>query len=445
MDKGTIAITMIPVMLAVVMGLGVPFYSAIGGVALIYGLAFWGVSVIPIIAIRVYGFITEAVFIAVPMFVLMGTVFGSSGVAENLFLAIYKFFGPVRGGLTVAVGIICTLMAACTGIAAGPVATMGLIALPIMLRQKYEPGLACGCISACGTLGTIIPPSVLLILYGMNSDVSVGKLYMAAFIPGFVLSGCFLVYFVILGIVKPYDCPAAPPEERATNVGAALKDLAINVVPVMALIFAVLGTIYLGIATATEASGVGALGAVLISIIYRKFTWPTFKRALIACYRTTAMIGGITIGANFFSSVFLKAGGGGATTNLLVGMGLSPIGIMWGCLFLNFLLGFVMNNLSIILILVPIFNPMLTKMGVNPLWFAMLFNLMCQVAYLTPPFAPGVYLLKPLCPPEVELQSMYKGIIPFVILDFMAIFLVYFFPGLATWLPSVLIRQAGGK
>ena len=439
MARGTIALFMIPVMLLSVF-YGVPFFAAVGGTGLFFGLAFWGTGVLPTVAIRIYSFVTQPTFIAVPMFVLLGTVLGGAGIAEQLFSGMYKLFGPVRGGLLVTVNIICTLLAACTGIAAGPVAIMGIIALPIMLRYKYDHGLACGCISAGGTLGTLIPPSIILVIYGLQAEISVGKLYMAAFMPGFLLSGMFIIYMLGISYLKPNVAPSAPPEERISDYGKELMNVLLGVIPVLILIMAVLGTIFLGIATPTEAAGMGAFGAVLISIAYRKFTWKGFSVALTGCFRTTAMIGGLMTGALFFTSVFLGAGGGKTIATFVVEQNLSITAVIWALLFVVFLLGFVMSIGSIIFVTVPIFAPILRAAGVDEIWFALLFCLMCQVAYLTPPFAPGVYLLKPLCPPEITLVEMYKGIIPFIIIDWIAIFLVYFIPPIATWLPGITIK-----
>jgi len=439
MDRGQIALLMIPAMLVSVF-VGVPFFAAVGGVGLFFGRSFWGPGVLPTVAIRIYTFITSPTFIAIPMFVLLGTVMGGAGVAEQLFNGMYKLFGPIRGGLLVTINIICTLLAACTGIAAGPVAIMGIIALPIMLRYKYDHGLACGCISAGGTLGTLIPPSVILVIYGLQAEISVGKLYMAAFMPGFFLSGLFIIYMLGISYIKPNVAPAAPPEERITDYGKELMNVLLGVVPVLLLILAVLGTIFLGIATPTEAAGMGAFGAVLISIAYRKFTWKGFSVALTGCFRAGAMIGGIMTGALFFTSVFLGAGGGKTISTFVVEQNLSVTATIWGLLFIVFLLGFVMSIGSIIFVTVPIFAPVLRVQGVDEIWFALLFCLMCQVAYLTPPFAPGVYLLKPLCPPEITLAEMYKGIIPFIIIDWIAIFVCYFWPPLITWLPGQMIK-----
>jgi len=438
MVKGQIALFMIPCMLLLV-AMGIPFFFCMGAVALFFGLSFWGMSCLPIMSIRVYGFITSPGFIAVPMFVLMGTILGGSGVAEILFTGVYKLFGPIRGGLLVTVGLICTLLAACTGIAAGPVAIMGIIALPIMLKRKYDHGLATACISASATLGTIIPPSVLIIIYAMQTEMSVGRLYFAAFIPGFILSGMFIIYYMVRTNLQPHLAPAAAPEERGGSLWESVKLALIGVFPVLLLISAVLGTIFAGVATPTEAAGMGAFGALVISIAYRKMTFRSFSVALTNCLRVTALIGGLTIGANSFSAIFLAAGGGTYTAKTLIGMGLGLTGIIVGVLFIDFLFGFVMNNLSIILILVPIFHPMCVGMGANPLWFCILFILMGQIAYLTPPYAPGVYLLKPLCPPQLLLIEMYKGVIPFIIIDWVCVFLIYNMPILCTWLPAQMI------
>lgn len=443
MDKGTIAQLMIPAML-VVIGLGQPFFAALGSVALIFGLILFGPSVMPTIAIRVYSMITEPAFMAAPLFVLMGTILGGTGVAEMLFFGIYKVFGPVRGGLLVAVDLICTMLAACTGVAAGPVATMSIIALPPMLKRKYDHGLACGIISASSTLGVLIPPSGALIIYGLMTEISVGKLYFAAYGPGLLLSALFITYCIAIPWLKPYTAPPAPPEERAVDIADAVKTLALGVMPVLFLILAVMGTLFLGIATATEAAGVGAMGALIISIIYRKFTFKGFEKAVLGAYRTAAMIGGMVIGASFFASVYQGAGGGNKIMSWINYFNLSATAVIWVVLFIAFLLGFIMGQLSILFILVPIFNPVLRKMGANELWFAMLFAIDMQIAYLTPPMAPGVYLLKPLAPPEISLVEMYKGVIPFVLIDMAGMALVYLFPTIAIWLPDLMMQKPVG-
>ncbi|MFH0847764.1 MAG: TRAP transporter large permease subunit [Chloroflexota bacterium] len=440
MTKGAVALFMIPAMLCA-MAMGMPFFAAMGGIGVMFGLGFFGWKVLGIADLKVWSFLIEPAFVAIPMFILMGTVLASTGIAESLFLSIFKLFGPVKGGLLVAVGTVCTLMAATTGVASGPVATMGLTALPVMLKQKYEPGLACGCISACGTLGTLIPPSTLLIIYGLTTEISIGQLYFAAFIPGFFLSFLFMVYFIVkTNFFSPYDAPPAPPEDREPNIGKALAMALRDVLPILFIIFAVLGTIYAGICTPTEGAGVGASGAVILSIIYRKFSWRAFRDALRLCYRATGMTGGVLIGANFFASVFQAAGGGQQIIKMATQYELSVGGLIAVCLFLNFIMGFVMNNMGIVLILCPVFVPALRKFGVDDLWFAMLFIFFGQVAYLTPPYAPGVYLLKPLCPPEIELVQMYKGIVPFVIIDILGAIIIYYFPLIATWLPAKMIE-----
>jgi tripartite ATP-independent transporter DctM subunit len=439
MASGQIALFMIPAMI-LVMFFGVPFFGAMGGVALFFGLAMFGPNVLFTTAIRVYSFLTEPSFVAVPMFVLMGTILGGTGIAELLFDGIYRLFGAIRGGLCVAVLLICILLAACTGVAAGPVATMGLIALPVMLKRRYNHGLACGSISAGGTLGTIIPPSIILIFYGLFANVSIGKLYFAAFIPGVMLGFIYISYILIIAALKPNMAPAAPLEERGGNLNEQLMMLVKGVIPVLFLIFAVLGTIFLGIATATEAAGVGAFGAVLISIAYRRFTLKGFATALTGCFRTMAMIAGMLLGSLFFVSVFLMSGAGATIANFVNDMKLGPTATIWAVMLIVFILGFVLDINSIIFITVPIFGPMLKIFGINELWFAILFSINCQIAYLTPPMAPGVYLLKPLCPPEVTLAEMYIGIIPFVLCDIVGMLLVYFIPPLATWLPSKMLR-----
>jgi tripartite ATP-independent transporter DctM subunit len=434
---------MIPGML-IVIGMGLPFFAALGAVALIFGLILFGPSVMPTIAIRVYSQITEPAYASAPMFVLMGTILGGTGVAEMLFDGIYRMFGPVRGGLLVAVDFICTLLAACTGVAAGPVATMALIALPKMLQAKYDHGISCGIISAAATLGVLIPPSGALIVYGLQSYLSIGRLYAAAYIPGFMLSGLFLIYVIVLPWLKPYMAPAAPPEMyKGASLGSQLKLLALGILPVMFLIVAVMVTLFIGVCTATEAAGVGALGALLISVAYGRFTIKGLSKALLSAYRSAAMIGGMVIGASFFSAVYMGAGGSTYLQKILAQYQVGPAAFIWIMMFIAFLLGFVMSQLSILFIMVPIFVPILNQFKIDQIWFAMLFQLDMQIAYLTPPMAPGVYLLKPLCPEEISLKEMYVGIIPFIIIDTAGMILLYIYPPIATWLPNALMGSTG--
>lgn len=439
MDTGQIALLMVPAMLVFVM-LGVPFFAAIGGVGLFFGLYFFGWGYLPNSVIKLYTMLTEPSLVALPMFVLLGTLLGASGLAELTFDAIYKLFGRVRGGLLLAVGVVCTLLAACTGIAAGALAVMATAALPIMLRRKYSHGLACGTISAAGTLGTIIPPSVILIIYAMFTELSVGKLYFAAFIPGLLLSALFIVYELLHALIIPSAAPAAPPEELVGAFLPRVRKAAISIIPLAVLIVAVLGSIFAGVATPTEAAGMGAFGALLLVIAYRKFSWKGLMQSFTGALRITGMIGGMIIGALLFSNCFLSAGGASTIKVFLDGLGLGPTATIWILLFVVFLLGFVMDISSIIFICVPIFTPLLIAYGINPLWFAMLVIVTGQMAYITPPYAPGIFILKAMTPPEVTLGEMYKGIIPFVFIDWLALALVFLFPALSLWLPAQMIE-----
>jgi tripartite ATP-independent transporter DctM subunit len=431
---------MVPVML-ISMALGLPFFAAMGTVGLIYGVATYGLDVLPIAGIKVYGFMMEPAFIAVPMFVLMGSQLAATGLAEQLFMAVYKFFGRVRGGLLVAVGVVCTIMAACTGTSAGPIATMAIAALPTMLKKHYNPELACGTISACGCLGTLIPPSSMMIILGITTEIPIGRLYASAFIPGFGLAAIYIAYCLIRAWLVPWDAPGMTKEELGeVHFLQSLWEVTRSIAPVMLVIFAVLGTIYLGVCTATEGAGIGAITTLALSILYRKFTLKNYVSAITVCYRTTAMTCGLMIGSNFFSSVFLSMGGGDAITTLAQRLGISGTGIIYLVLGLNFILGFFMGSTSIILILLPIFWPVLKKMGVPDLWFMMLFIFMTQVGYLTPPYAQGIYLLRPLAPKEIETKTLYRGVIPFICLQFAATIVLWFVHPLTEWLPSLMTK-----
>jgi len=418
-----------------------PFFAAMGTTGLIYGVAFFGLSVLPIAYMKVFGFMMEPAFIAVPMFVLMGSQLASTGLAEQLFMAIYKFFGALRGGLLVAVGLVCTVMAACTGSSAGPIATMAIAALPTMLKKKYNPELACGTISACGCLGTLIPPSSMMIILGLTATIPIGRLYASAFIPGFSLAAVYMIYCMVRAWLVPWDAPGMTKEEIGdVKFLPSLWAVTKAIVPISLIIIAVLGTIYLGVCTATEGAGIGAFTTLLLAIAYRKFTFKRYVDAITLCYRATAMTCGLMIGANFFSSVFLAMNGGDAITNMAKSFGLSGLGLIFLVLFLNFILGFFMGSTSIILILVPIFWPVLQNLGVPDLWFFMLFIFMTQVGYLTPPYAQGIYLLKPLAPKEIETGMLYRGVVPFITLQVAFTIMLWFIPAISTWLPSTMTK-----
>lgn len=440
MSMGYWALTMVPVMLGC-MCLGMPFFAAMGTTGLVYGLIAYGLSILPIAYMKVFGFMMEPAFIAVPMFVLMGSQLAATGLAEQLFMAIYKFFGTIRGGLLVSVGLVCTVMAACTGSSAGPIATMAIAALPTMLKKKYNPELACGTISACGCLGTLIPPSSMLIILGLVASIPIGRLYAASFVPGFLLAGIYILYCLVRAWLVPWDAPAMTKEEVGdVHFLSSLWEVTKAIVPITIIIVAVLGTIYLGVCTATEGAGIGAFTTLVMAIAYRKFTWKRYIDSISLCYRATAMTCGLMIGANFFSSVFLAMNGGEAITTLAKGFGLSGLGLVFLVLGINFVLGFFMGSTSIILILVPIFWPVLMAMGVPDLWFFMLFIFMTQIGYLTPPYAQGIYLLKPLAPKEIETPVLYRGVIPFITLQLATCVLLWFIPSITTWLPSTMTK-----
>lgn len=437
---GMVALTMVPVML-IGMALGLPFWAAMGTTGLIYGVSAFGLKVLPIAGMKVFGFMMEPAFIAVPMFILMGSQLAATGLAEQLFMSIYKFFGGVRGGLLVAVGIVCAIMAACTGTSAGPIATMAIAALPTMLKKHYNPELACGTISACGCLGTLIPPSSMMIILGITTEIPIGRLYASAFIPGFGLAAIYIAYCLIRAWLVPWDAPGMTKEEIGeVNILRSLWDVTRSVAPVMLVIFSVLGTIYTGVCTATEGAGIGAITTLILSILYRKFTWSRYVAAITLCYRATAMTAGLMIGSNFFSSVFLAMRGGDAIVTLAKSLGISGTGIIFLVLGINFFLGFFMGSTSIILILLPIFWPVLKQMGVPDLWFMMLFIFMTQVGYLTPPYAQGIYLLKPLAPKEIETTTLYRGVIPFICLQFVATVILWYVHPLTEWLPSTMTK-----
>ena len=310
--------------------------------------------------------------------------------------------------------------------------------LPAMLKRKYNIPLATGCICAGGTLGIIIPPSVMLLLYGPLAGLSVAKLFMGAVIPGLLLSALYMVYVVVLCLIKPEYGPAVPKEERGQSFLMIIRDLAIYMVPPLFLIFAVLGSILCGIASPTEAAAVGAFGAVLVAMAYRKLTGEVIYNSAIQTLKITAMVLFVTLGATLFTGVFVGLNGAKYVGELVVGMNLGKWGLMAVMMAVVLLLGMFIDWIGILFIVIPIFTPLIRELGFDPLWFAVVVCVNLQMSFMTPPFAASMFYIKGIAPPEVTMGQIYKGVLPFIGLQVVGLFLVIAFPGLILWLPSLL-------
>ncbi|WP_330221169.1 TRAP transporter large permease subunit [Cognatishimia activa] len=395
---------------------------------------------------RVYATMSNAVLVALPMFIFMGLMLDESGVAERLMTSMQRLFGTVRGGLAITVTMIGIILAASTGIIGASVVLLGVLSLPSMMEQKYNPSLAAGVVSASGTLGILIPPSIMLVIMADQMALSVGDLFMAAVFPGIIIGGLYLTYIFIIALVKR---DVAPVPEGATRPDwAAVKDVLIAVLPTLGLILAVLGSIFAGLTTPTEASGIGAFGATLLALGYRKLTLRKLVNVLKSTFNTTAYIFAIFLGATVFSYVLRELGGDELIEAMIHGTGLGPNGTVIAILFIVFLLGFVLDWIEITLIVLPLMRPIVNGLGLDIpgfdaidepslVWFVILVAVTLQTSFLTPPVGFALFYLKGVCPPEIKLMDIYKGIIPFVLLQLTGLALVFLWPALATWLPSV--------
>ncbi len=422
--------------------LGYPLGITLGGLAAIFGMIAYGPGALFIFANKTYGLMTNYVLVAIPLFILMAQFLDKSGIADKLYDAMYVVFGPVRGGLALATIVVSTVLAATTGIIGASVVAMGLLAAPAMLKRGYQKELTAGVITAGGTLGILIPPSIMLVVYGGLIDMSVGKLFMAAFIPGLLLSTLYLIYtFVYCNFINKNAGPAIPEEERVYSTKQKLEMVLKSMLPPLFLIFAVLGSIVAGVATPTEAAGLGSLGALLIAAFNRKVNLRMLLDAGYGTVKITSMVMLIFVGANFFTSIFMGIGGGEAFTSLLFAISSNKWVILAMMMFILFILGMFVDWLGILLLCVPIFTPIaVNKLGFDPLFFAMLVSINLQMSFLTPPFGYALFYLRGVAPPGMTLMHIYRGIIPFVILQMIGLALCIIFPQLITWLPSVTIK-----
>ena len=395
---------------------------------------------------RVYATMSNAVLVALPMFIFMGLMLDESGVAERLMTSMQKLFGRTRGGLAITVTMIGIILAASTGIIGASVVLLGVLSLPTMMEQKYAPTLGTGVVAASGTLGILIPPSIMLVIMADQMALSVGDLFMAAMLPGVLIGFLYLTYIFVISYLKPDVAPA--PEGAKRPDWVAVKDVLIAVLPTLGLILAVLGSIFAGICTPTEASGIGALGATALALGYRKLTMAKLVNVLKSTFNTTAYIFAIFLGATVFSYVLRELGGDQLIEDMILGTGFGPNGTILIILFIVFLLGFVLDWIEITLIVLPLMRPIVNALGLDIpgfgvvdeaalVWFVILVAVTLQTSFLTPPVGFALFYLKGVCPPEIKLGHIYKGVVPFVLLQLTGLALVFFWPWLATWLPSV--------
>jgi len=436
-DLGIFAVLMLVTIIVAVM-FGIPVTFALGGFSVLFALIFLGQDFVGLFPATTFGMMMAYPFAAVPLFIFMGAMLERAGIADKLYGSLYLLLGPIKGGLAIATVMMATLFGACTGVVGAGVITIGLLALPSMLSRGYQKGFASGAVLVGGGLGVIIPPSVMLIFYGATGGVSIGALFIAGIIPGLLLATFDLAYIAIRAAIQPSVGPPISKEERQKVTGSQLAVMILtSMVPPLFLIFAVLGTIFFGVAAPSEAGGMGALGAIIVAACYGNLTWKNLKESALVTLRISSMVLFIALAGKFFTAVFLSMGAIDLVNNFLLGLPFSSTGIMIMMLVMVFLMGCVMDWVGMIFILVPIFTPILHSLGIDPLYFAMLFCVTLQVSNMTPPFAYSVFYLKGIAPPEVSIMDMYLGSIPYFLTDLLAVILLIIFPSLILWLPSL--------
>ena len=420
---------------------GYPIAFTIGGTALAFGLYGFGLDFFNLLPLRIWGIMTNFTLIAVTLFVFMGATLERSRLAEDLLETMGLVLGRLPGGLAISVVIVGTLLAASTGIVGATVTTMGLIALPTMLRRNYDKGLASGVICASGTLGQIIPPSIVLVLVGDILGVPVGDLFLGALIPGVSLAALYILYLLGISFFRPQVAPPIPREERtAISSRELLRRIGKVLVPPLFLMVAVLGSIFFGIAAPTEAAAMGASGALLLSILGGRFNFKMLKEVMETTTRLTSMVFIILVGATAFGLTFRGLGGDILIHDMVNQLDL-PNWAIFACIMgVVFLLGFFLDYIEIAFIHLPVIAPILSAMGFDPLWYGVLLGINLQTSFLTPPFGFALFYFRGVAPAQVTTGQIYRGIIPFVIIQMIGLLLVAFFPELSTWLPRYVFN-----
>lgn len=424
--------------LFVLLGLGLPVAFSCGTVGVVFTAILQGPSAVNIVPTRIFGLMVNYLLAAIPLFIFMACILERGGLIAQIYEMVHNWVGFLKGGVATATVGACTMMAAMVGVIGASEVTMGVIALPEMLKRKYDKYIAAGSILAGGTLGILIPPSVMLIVYGMVDNSSIGQLYAGAILPGFMLASLYAAYITIRSYINPRLGPPIPKEERLPLSGK-LK-MTLPVIPAGILIFLVLGTIYTGIAAPTEAAGVGAAGAMLITFVQGKLKWKGIVEACENTLKSSAMVLWTMFGANVFVALYVMVGGGEFVTEVLVGSGLNRWVILWIMQLILIFLGCFIDWVGIIMLCIPIFGPIIRKLGFDPIWFGVLFSVNLQMSFLTPPFGYALFYLKGVAPPEISTTDIWRSAAPFIGLQFVGLVLCMAFPEIILILPKLLYR-----
>lgn len=416
---------------------GLPLAFITGLAAMVFAVGWFNPTVAThLITSRVYGFLNEYVLVAIPMFVLMASILDRSGIARDLYNTMRLFAGRLPGGVAIQTIVVALFLAAMSGIIGGEIVLLGLLALPQMLRLGYDRGIAIGVVCAGGALGTMVPPSIVLIIYGLTANVSIGDLFLATVIPAFILGGLYVAYIVIRCTINPSLAPRLPDSELDIPWAEKMRSAKSVVLPV-GVAAMVLGSIYGGIASVTEAASMGVLGVLLSTWVRKELNWDMLYKSLRQTLNTCGMIIWIGIGANALVGVYNLMGGNRFVEGSILGLEVAPIAIILVMMLILLVLGLFMDWIGIALLAMPIFVPIVIKLGYDPVWFGILFSMNMQISYISPPFGPAAFYLKSVAPPEITLGVIFKSLWPFILLQLAALSLVLSFPGLALWLPGL--------
>jgi len=435
LDPLTVTAIMFGAMLAL-MAIGAPLAYALGIVATGACIFLWGINGVEMLVLSAYGLMNVFVLVALPLFIFMGLVLQRSGIADDLFEMFSKTLGSWKGGMGIGVVIICALIAAMAGVTGAATVSLGIIALPPMLNHGYHKRLVTGTIMAGGALGFLIPPSVSIIFYAYLARQSTGKLFAAGVLPGIMLAIMYILYILIICHFKPSLGPAVPPEDRI-NWLEKLKSLKALILP-GALIFAVLGLIFMGITSPTEASAIGAAGALVCAALHRRFNWELIKSSLQETTRIMGMLMWIGVAAVFFSKIYIGLGASRMIKNILQEGGLGPYSVLLIILATFFILGMFLDDSAILFITVPLYVPLIISLGFDPVWFGIIFIVSMQSAYLSPPFGYNLFYMRAVAPPEITIIDIYRSVVPYIILQIVGVIILIVFPEIVLWLPSVI-------
>jgi len=424
--------------MVLVMFMGLPVAFSTGFVGILFTAIFQGPEAVNIVPTRIFGLMTNYLLDAIPLFILMANILERSGIIEDIYMMVYHWLGWLKGGVATATVAACTMMAAMAGVVGATEVTMGMIALPQMLNRKYDKLMSLGAILAGGTLGILIPPSVMLIVYGMVDNSSIGQLYAGAFLPGFLLAGLYILYITIRCYINPKMGPPVPKEERLDWKG--LFRVAIPIIPGAILIFLVLGTIVVGVAAPTEAAGVGCLGAWIIAKIKGRMPWKELVDASVNTIKATGMVMWTMFGANIFIALYIMVGGGDFVNAMLVGTGLNKWVVIFIMMGIVVFLGMFVDWVGILMLIIPLFGPIIRQLGFDPIWFGVLIAVNLQISFLSPPFGMSLFYLKSVAPPECSTVDVWKSAFPFMGLQIIGLLLCMYFPEIILWAPKFLFR-----